>query len=91
MRALTPEQHPVPTSQLKQSPNRLLLQAHIPASALPPTGELLLGLSAVIELDDGRLFYWALSHPSARPDFHDRRGWRLMPDVSPWLSHPQHP
>lgn len=29
-----------------------------------------LGLSAVIEEIDGRLSYWALEHPSKKPDFH---------------------
>ena len=29
-----------------------------------------LGLSAVIEDTDGDLSYWALAHPSAKPDFH---------------------
>jgi len=36
-----------------------------------------LGLSAVIESHDGSLSYWALHHPSARPDFHCRDGWIL--------------
>jgi hypothetical protein len=35
------------------------------------------GLSAVIETDDG-LSYWALRHPGERPDFHDARGFALM-------------
>lgn len=34
-----------------------------------------IGLSAVLEARDGRLTYWALCHPGAKPDFHDRRGW----------------
>ena len=29
-----------------------------------------LGLSAVIEDDSGKLSYWALKHPSGKPDFH---------------------
>jgi hypothetical protein len=29
-----------------------------------------LGLSAVIETNDGTLSYWALKHPGAKPDFH---------------------
>jgi hypothetical protein len=28
------------------------------------------GLAAVIEANDGTLFYWALKHPAAKPDFH---------------------
>ncbi|WP_333592554.1 DOMON-like domain-containing protein [Brevundimonas sp.] len=36
---------------------------------LPP-GARALGLSAVIEAADGRISYWALAHPSDKPDFH---------------------
>jgi len=36
---------------------------------LPP-GARRLGLSAVIETAKGDMNYWALAHPSARPDFH---------------------
>jgi hypothetical protein len=33
-------------------------------------GRLAIGLSAVIEEQDGRLSYWALRHPPGKPDFH---------------------
>lgn len=33
-----------------------------------------LGITAVIESLDGVISYWALAHPSARPDFHHRGG-----------------
>lgn len=36
---------------------------------LPP-GATRLGLSAVIETVDGSFSYWALAHPSDKPDFH---------------------
>ncbi|MDY6922612.1 MAG: DOMON-like domain-containing protein [Pseudomonadota bacterium] len=35
-----------------------------------PHGAKRLGLSAVIEGLDGAISYWALAHPSAKPDFH---------------------
>jgi hypothetical protein len=35
-----------------------------------PHGAKRLGLSAVIEAVDGAMSYWALAHPSAKPDFH---------------------
>lgn len=35
------------------------------------------GLSAVIEERDGKLSYWALNHPSGRPDFHHMDGFVL--------------
>lgn len=38
---------------------------------LPVNGRLLLGLSAVIEENDGAVSYWALKHPPGPPDFHD--------------------
>jgi hypothetical protein len=39
--------------------------------------ELLVGLSAVVEDSDGALSYWALRHPSARPDFHHADAFTL--------------
>jgi len=33
-----------------------------------------LGLTAVLESQDGALSYWALAHPRERPDFHDAGG-----------------
>ncbi len=35
-----------------------------------PSGARRLGLSAVIEATDGTISYWALAHPSDKPDFH---------------------
>jgi hypothetical protein len=35
-----------------------------------PIGATRLGLSAVIETVDGFFSYWALAHPSDKPDFH---------------------
>jgi hypothetical protein len=54
---------------------RLELAAWAPSSSLPSGSAWEIGLSAVIEaadtVDDG-LSYWALRHPSPRPDFHRR-------------------
>jgi hypothetical protein len=36
-----------------------------------------IGLTMVVEAADGRLSYWALHHPSARPDFHHADGFTL--------------
>ena len=40
------------------------------------------GLSAVIELTDGRRCYWALRHPAGKPDFHhpDAFAFSLPPE-----------
>jgi len=46
--------------------DRVALEARIEL----PYGARRLGLSAVIESVDGGVSYWALAHPSARPDFH---------------------
>jgi len=43
------------------------LELHTALRAEPP---LRLALAAVIEEDDGKLSYWALEHPSSKPDFH---------------------
>ena len=53
------------------------LQAMIARAELPDkTAEkpFRLGLSAVVELLDGRQSYWALHHPVEHPDFHHRDG-----------------
>ena len=58
------------------------LTAYIPAALLPMTGALQLGLSAVIEGEDGTLNYHALAHPQPAPDFHDRRSFVLSLPVT---------
>ena len=53
--------------------NRLQLDVVIDRrclAAMSSETRLLFGLSAVIEEDDGVLSYWAIRHPSSRPDFH---------------------
>lgn len=37
---------------------------------VPVEGDWRLGLSAVIEAQDGAVSYWALAHPPGKPDFH---------------------
>ncbi len=46
-----------------------ILTAFLAAPDLAQAG--LIGVSAVIEEEGGRKSYWALSHPSDKPDFHD--------------------
>ena len=56
----------------------LVVEADLPLGPLGLDRALLeVGLSAVVEADDGKLTYWALAHAAARPDFHDRRGFKL--------------
>ncbi len=40
-------------------------------------GPLALGLTAVVEFQDGHKEYWAISHKSEKPDFHLRSTWEL--------------
>lgn len=57
--------------------HRFVLDAWLPralAACLPRAPDRI-GLSAVIEQADGQLSYWALAHPAARPDFHQRAAW----------------
>lgn len=59
----------------------LKLVANIAASELPNNSHgrpLQLGLTAVIESRGGDLSYWALVHPSDRPDFHHRGGFACI-------------
>lgn len=59
---------------------RLRVDVEADVTALSGLGNrpaLLLALSAVLEDLDGRLSYWALEHPSAKPDFHDPGGFVL--------------
>ncbi|HEX8225446.1 MAG TPA: DOMON-like domain-containing protein [Allosphingosinicella sp.] len=43
-----------------------------------------LGLSAVIEENNGRISYWALAHPAGKPDFHHPDCFRIeLPAAKP--------
>lgn len=53
----------------------LTVTADIHGLPLGPGGALRLGLTAVIEDRAGGLSYWALKHPSDKPDFHDANGF----------------
>jgi hypothetical protein len=57
------------------------LEANIAGEDMPSNvGEkpLQLGLTAVVESSDGNLSFWALTHPSDRPDFHLRDGFTCI-------------
>ena len=69
-----------PIIGVTQTDEYLLLEAVIAEADLPPNraGQpFQLGLTAVIEANDGSRSYWALHHPEARPDFHHRAGFIL--------------
>jgi hypothetical protein len=60
-----------------RSMDRLELSAEITQGLLPHGRPLRLGLSAVVEDAAGILSYWALRHPSGRPDFHHAAAFAL--------------
>jgi hypothetical protein len=56
-----------PRITIHRDQRQLELQASV---RIPSAGAWRLALSAVVEEGMGRLSYWALRHPSGRPDFH---------------------
>jgi len=70
---------PAPAIQVLRTDTRLSLTALAGPGSWPDpaAGPLEVALAAVIEADGGALGYYALGHPAARPDFHDRRGFAL--------------
>lgn len=71
--------HASPAVSCSHSGGTLQVLALIPAALWPAPAPCLIGLTAVLENKDGRLSYWAISHPKDRPDFHDRQGWVPLP------------
>ncbi len=79
-----------PRMATHRAPERLVLEVALPwpqpwpGTAALPTATARrgrLGLSAVIEVADGSLSYWALHHPAARADFHNDGGFTLGLEV----------
>jgi len=69
-----------PHIAVRRTDSRLELDAVVrldSLSAIHPRAVLRVGLSAVVETGDG-LTYWALRHPSDKPDFHDADGFVLL-------------
>lgn len=75
-----------PGISVRRGAGRLALQATVPLDRLPPPhGEapLRIGLTAVVESNDGSLSYWALRHAAERPDFHHPESFALRLDGPP--------
>ena len=69
-----------PKIAVRKSARKLELSASIPLgrlSSVHPCATLALGMTAVIEEEDGGLSYWALTHPAGKPDFHHRDSFVL--------------
>ena len=71
---MAPADVPAPDITAEATPAALRLRATL--HGLPP-GPCRLAVSAVIEAIDGRKSYWALAHPTGRPDFHHAAGFVL--------------
>ena len=70
-----------PRIQCVRADDALRVDVWLPDWVDAPQGAWQWGLSAVIEDDAGALSYWALHHAKAKPDFHDRAGWRARLEV----------
>ncbi|MFI9626394.1 DOMON-like domain-containing protein [Streptomyces sp. NPDC052042] len=66
-----------PRIQVTRTAHRLEMEVRTDVRNLPCTGAM--ALTAVIEDDRGRLGYWALKHPSPKPDFHHPGGFLIAP------------
>ena len=69
--------HP-PRIETTTAQNGYTLTAEVPVPL--PAPPWYVGLTAVIEEQGGRLSYWALAHPSPKPDFHNANGFVLKLD-----------
>jgi len=76
--ALAPPALIAPSIRVETGGTRLVLVAEQPKGSWPGGTDLAVGLAAVVEARDGSLGYYALAHPAAHPDFHDRRGFVLV-------------
>lgn len=79
-RAAHPLSIPAPRSRLQVTEEGVELFVELAPDALPRTAPgtvLQVGLSTVVEARDGTFSYWALRHPSPRPDFHHRDAFDL--------------
>ena len=68
---------PAPSIRVEQDHRLLTLVARLAPASWPADAPLEIGLAAVIETKHGALGYFALRHPAAAPDFHDRWGFAL--------------
>ena len=71
---------PAPSVTVRRSGAALELEALVDGRRLPGAyarAALRVGLSAVLEARAGMLSYWALRHPSGRPDFHHADAFAL--------------
>jgi len=73
---------PSPPLSIAVEPDGFRLEARVPLRS-GADGSARLSLTTVIEDSTGALSYWALRHPSDRPDFHHRGGFSLRLTSTP--------
>lgn len=59
-----------PAISIAQIAGQFAVSVEVGIPPIPDGGAVRIGLSAVIEEEDGAKSYWALRHPPGRPDFH---------------------
>ncbi len=69
-----------PSIAMRRAAGQLEIEARIRLDHLGYGGSLAIGLSAVVEDENGALSYWALNHPPGKPDFHHREAFALQLD-----------
>lgn len=72
-----------PAISVSRCDDRLELDAQLPLgdlSELRGDVSLRLALATVIEAEDGSVSYWALEHPTEKPDFHHAGGFAAQSD-----------
>ncbi len=64
--------------EVQRAPATLRLSLTVDlAPIIPASAPLEVGISAVLEHQDGSLSYWALKHPADQPDFHHPQGFSI--------------
>ena len=66
-----------PAIAVERDEDRLRLDVALDRTALPKGDTLRLALSVVLEANDSQFGFWALAHPSGKPDFHHHAGFAL--------------
>ena len=63
---------------VQRDPQALALTLDVDLGAIFPADQPLeIGVSAVLQPQDGRLSFWALTHQGLEPDFHHRQGFKI--------------
>ncbi len=64
-----------PLQDVRSSGDRIELRGRLQLKDFPLVGPVVLGVTAVVEYEDGTKDYWALAHKAEKPDFHVRESF----------------